>query len=389
MSGAAMTTQPEAGRGDAFRCFTAGGSGELRVAREERSVAVLHSDREVARLAVARDGGALHLRLASNGPHGEGETVRAVMAALEALFADDPGVTYAALDRPAWTELADMLTRRGIALGSEDGLRVLPEMFWQLPDLWMPRREIHAFPQHYVMSGGKRHPRRAPKPGGVVYSRYIPWLRQVFSFRTVDIETDLARFNRWMNDPRVAHFWNEEGDLEKHRAYLSGLAADPHMLTLLGCLDGAPFCYFEVYWAKENRLAPYYDADDYDRGWHVVVGEDGYRGRDYVATWLPCLMHYMLLDDPRTQRIVGEPRADHTQQIRNLERSGFASVKEFDFPHKRAMLVMLLRERYFGERLWIPRHHEAHARRAETDSMATASNPSRSSPTPVMRGGIA
>jgi len=78
----------------------------------------------------------------------------------------------------------------------------------------------------------------------------------------------------------------------------------------------------------------------------------------YVATWLPSLMHYLFLDDPRTQRIVGEPRADHAQQIRNLERSGFASIKEFDFPHKRAMLVSLLRERYFGERLWVPRAEE-------------------------------
>ena len=29
-------------------------------------------------------------------------------------------------------------------------------------------------------------------------------------------------------------------------------------------------------------------------------------------------------------------------------------MKEFDFPHKRAMLGMLLRERFFGEALWIP-----------------------------------
>ena len=192
-----------------------------------------------------------------------------------------------------------------------------------------------------------------------------------------------------MNDPRVAHFWNEEGDLDKHRAYLSGLAADPHMLTLLGCLDGVPFCYFEIYRAKENRLAPYYDADDYDRGWHVIVGEDGYRGRDYVATSLPCLMHYMLLDDPRTQRIVGEPRADHAQQIRNLERSGFASVKAFDFPHKRAMLVMLLRERFFGERLWIPRRPMADVSTGEETPAQPIQTASKFSTTPAMTGGIA
>jgi len=32
----------------------------------------------------------------------------------------------------------------------------------------------------------------------------------------------------------------------------------------------------------------------------------------------------------------GEPKASHVQQIRNLDRAGFAKVKHFDLPHKRA-----------------------------------------------------
>jgi hypothetical protein len=41
---------------------------------------------------------------------------------------------------------------------------------------------------------------------------------------------------------------------------------------------------------------------------------------------------------------------------RNLARSGYALVKEFDFPHKRAVLGTLLRERFFAEHLWLPQH---------------------------------
>jgi hypothetical protein len=52
---------------------------------------------------------------------------------------------------------------------------------------------------------------------------------------------------------------------------------------------------------------------------------------------------------------VGEPRIDHVQQIRNLDKSGYAKVKEFDLPHKRALLVVMLRERYFTDALWLPR----------------------------------
>ncbi|MFG1349953.1 GNAT family N-acetyltransferase [Xanthobacter autotrophicus] len=245
------------------------------------------------------------------------------------------------------------LLAEGLAAVGGAGLDVFPEALWQQAELWLPQARA-PFAQRFALTQGRRHPVRPPKPEGVVYTRFIPWLGARFELRTVDVAADLARFNRWMNDPRVAEIWDEAGDLAKHRAYLEGLKADPHMLPLMGAVDGVPFAYFEVYWARENRIAPFYDAGDHDRGWHVLVGEDAFRGRAYVATWLPSLMHYIFLDDPRTQRIVGEPRADHHQQLRNLERSGFARVSTFDFPHKRAALVMLLRERFFGDRLFVP-----------------------------------
>jgi RimJ/RimL family protein N-acetyltransferase len=231
---------------------------------------------------------------------------------------------------------------------------LLPELVMQRRDNWLVNAERPAMPQLHVMTDGKRHPRRSPKPVGKVYARFIPWLAEVISFRVANLDKDLHLLHRWMNDPRVDAFWDEAGDLDKHRRYLSGILADPHMLPLIGCFDDEPFGYFELYWAKENRIAPFYDADDYDRGWHVVVGEDAYRGRRYISAWLPSLMHYMFLDDCRTQRIVGEPAAAHSQQIRNLDVSGFSKIKNFDFPHKRATLVMLLRERFFGDRLWLP-----------------------------------
>lgn len=245
------------------------------------------------------------------------------------------------------------LLEQGLAATVGNDLVLFPEMLWQRPDLWL-RETRTPFAQRFALTKGRRHPVRPPKPEGVVYERFIPWLGARFALRTVDVDGDLARFHGWMNDPRVAAIWEEAGDLDRHRAYLQELRADPHMLSLLGAVDGVPFAYFELYWAKENRIAPFYDAGDYDRGWHVLVGEAAFRGRAYVATWLPSLMHYIFLDDPRTMRIVGEPRADHHQQLRNLERSGFARTATFDFPHKRAALVMLQRERFFGDRLWVP-----------------------------------
>jgi acetyl CoA:N6-hydroxylysine acetyl transferase len=280
--------------------------------------------------------------------------VRAVSAAAEAMFGWRPGLDRLFLDSVGHSSLARELLDHGLAVATGHNFVLFPELTMQRRDNWLVDAERPPLPQFHVMTDGKRHPRRPQKPVGMVYARFIPWLGEVISFRAADLNDDLDLLHRWMNDPRVDAFWNEAGDLEKHRKYLSTILADPHMLPLIGCFGDAPFGYFEVYWAKENRIAPFYDADDYDRGWHVVVGDDAYRGRRYISAWLPSLMHYMFLDDCRTQRIVGEPAAAHSQQIRNLEVSGFAKIKNFDFPHKRATLVMLLRERFFGDRLWLP-----------------------------------
>lgn len=238
-----------------------------------------------------------------------------------------------------------------------DGSRVIvyAETFWQLPRLWHQRGSDAPYPIRYGFNQGQRHPLRPPKPSGLVYRRYIPWLGSTLNFRRVVIDKDLQRFNRWMNDPVVAAFWQETGDMQKHRAYLEMIDADPHMLNLIACLNDEPFGYFEVYWAKEDRIAPFYDAHDFDRGWHVLIGEPQMRGKPFVTAWLPSISHYLFLDDCRTQRIVIEPRIDNLKMMRNLAYGGYANLKEFDFPHKRAALHMLLRERFFSEQLWVPR----------------------------------
>ncbi|QXH37339.1 GNAT family N-acetyltransferase [Pseudomonas muyukensis] len=218
-------------------------------------------------------------------------------------------------------------------------------LFWQLPQPWLG--ESRAYPQQMLISQGKRHPRRAPKPRGEVYRRFDARLGAWVSLRTLEIEQDLERFNRWQNSSRVAQFWQESGTLAQHREYLGKLEQDPHTLTLIGCFDDEPFAYFEAYWAKEDRIAPFYPADDYDRGIHMLVGEQAHRGPHKVASWLSALVHYLFLDDPRTQRVVAEPRADNGKMIGYMHDQCFHCEKEFDFPHKRAALMILGRERFF------------------------------------------
>lgn len=279
-----------------------------------------------------------------------------LLAALEAVFAHRPANrTIAVADPDRFNELL----QSGVLLPNVDGhARACRDMLWQQARLWLPA--VHTpLALQYALTGGRRHPVRPPKPHGMLYQRFIPWLGKTFSFRAIDIERDLPMFNRWMNDPDVARIWEEEGDLDRHRAYLGAIDRDAHMYSMIASFDGEPFAYFEMYWTKESRISPFYDAGDHDRGWHVLVGEPAFRGKAHATAWLTSISHYIFLCDPRTQRAMGEPRIDHVQQIRNLDKSGYAKVKEFDLPHKRALLVMMLRERYFCDALWLPRDDSA------------------------------
>ena len=234
--------------------------------------------------------------------------------------------------RPAW--LADPSIAKN--------LRINPAEFPLLP-------LSHTFtnaPRVYT-----RHPVRPqkPAPGSIIYSRFIPHLGEHFSMVAVDYEDDahLALFHKWQNDPRVSAGWNETGTLEQHKDYLRRQHEDPHQLAVLARFDDEFFGYYEIYWAKEDHLGTEYNAGDYDRGRHSLVGELRFRGPHRVRAWWSGLMHYCFLEDVRTERLVGEPRATGKTVIAYDAEHGFHVEKEVDLYHKRSALAMVGREKFF------------------------------------------
>jgi RimJ/RimL family protein N-acetyltransferase len=315
------------------------------------------ADRPVARRTDKNvqvgEGIALHLTDAGEGMLGlsaaSGLTLPQALAAFEALSAEG-GEVAIRLDGAQWQILLPQLSVMGVALAVGAEHWVLPVAFWQVPDRWI-MHPTPPWPTLWQSGPNGRHPVRPPKPVGPLYRRQIPWLDQYIELRAADMD-DLETFHRWQNNPRVAEFFEEAGTLEEHQTTLQSVIDDPHVLPVIGSLGGRDFGYFELYWARENRIGGVYDADQWDRGWHVLIGEDDMRGADCVTAWMPSLMHYMFLAEPRTQALMGEPKASHLKQLKNLGRGGFAHVRDFDFSHKRATLVRLERQHFFESRIW-------------------------------------
>lgn len=228
-------------------------------------------------------------------------------------------------------------------------------------------------PMQYTMSNNIRHPIR-PKPprmGEVFYTRFVPSAGQYLSFRVASMSpkpvpylgpvgpkpppahthlstlSDTALLQMWLANPRASAFWG--GYVPD---FLINALASRHSFPVIGLWDGVPFGYFEIYWVKEDILGRYVggaDADDWDRGFHVLVGEEWARGR--VLAWLTSLVHWAFCADYRTMSICTEPRVDNARFIQHLQFAGFSKEKEIAFPHKQAWFGRLRRDTWEGPAL--------------------------------------
>ncbi|KAL4798078.1 acyl-CoA N-acyltransferase [Aspergillus venezuelensis] len=229
-------------------------------------------------------------------------------------------------------------------------------------------------PTQFTFTNGVRHPirQKPPHQGEVFYVRYIPSLGQYLSFRIPYLPSqkthgvgarplrslspadgneenlsDLEYLHKWMNEPRVNQAWGEAGPISKQQDFLRLNLSKRHSFPVIGCWDGKPFGYFEIYWVKEDPLGSLIGgADNYDRGIHVLVGEQEFRGPHRVNAWLSSLVHFCWLADMRTQTVMLEPRVDNTKIITYLQQAGFLKDGEVTFPHKQSALMKIRRDNW-------------------------------------------
>ncbi len=220
--------------------------------------------------------------------------------------------------------------------------------FSQISDFWVDDRLRAGMVETWIETDGRSHPKRENLPKGVLYRRYFSHIDKEISFRSVDIDSDLDLFHEWHNKERVYDLWELNQSKDDLKNYLKKGESDPHQTPLILEINGESAGYFEIYWAAEDRIGPYYDYAPFDRGFHFLIGEEKFLGLKNTQSVLFSITQFLFVVDSRTRRIVAEPRSDNKAVLKYLEFvPGWEFIKEFDFPHKRSALLSVKREAFF------------------------------------------
>ncbi|SEQ83102.1 GNAT family N-acetyltransferase [Natrinema salaciae] len=213
-----------------------------------------------------------------------------------------------------------------------------------------------------------RAPNRGPHATVVSdydFEHYDETIDRHIGFRRVSLERDLGRLHAWLGSTHVAPYWDLDEPLLEFRETLRAKLADDHQTLYVGCLDHVPMSYWERYWAVEDDLAAYYDAEPGDQGMHLLFGPEEYLGCGYAVPLIRAMLAFQFRH-PETDRIVAEPDARNDAVLASADRCGFEFRREFEFEEedKTATFAVCPRER-FERDIWPPTADRADGRPAE------------------------
>ncbi|MFB1063420.1 GNAT family N-acetyltransferase [Natrinema sp. H-ect4] len=170
----------------------------------------------------------------------------------------------------------------------------------------------------------------------------------MIGFREVDLGRDLGRLHQWLNQSHVLPYWTQDDPLPKVRDTITERAANEDQTLYIGYLDHVPMSYWETYWAVEDRVARYYDADLADQGIHLLIGPPEYLGHSHAKPLIETMLAFQF-QHPETQRVVVEPDVRNEKVIHIFEKCGFKHHKQIQLDDKRAQLMICRRETFESE----------------------------------------
>ncbi|GAA0469974.1 siderophore biosynthesis protein [Paractinoplanes deccanensis] len=142
----------------------------------------------------------------------------------------------------------------------------------------------------------------------------------------------------WMNEPHVERFWEQAWPPQRWAdaiaEQLKGDFSRPYLISY----EGEPLAYVEVYRTPRDVVGQQYDADAYDLGIHLAIGDKSRTGRGLGRAMVRALAEGLALADPRCRRVLADPDERHEMARRMFLGADFQLLGIRDLGHKRAAL---------------------------------------------------
>ena len=167
-----------------------------------------------------------------------------------------------------------------------------------------------------------------------------PILTPPWTIRPLTAHGDDSKLvSRWMNEPHVAPFWEQAWPPARWAETLAAQLAGDCTRPFLVSHEDRPLAYLEVYRTPRDVVGRHYDADPYDLGIHLAIGELGNTGRGLGRALVTAVALGLSAADPRVRKVLADPDERHRIARRMFDAAGFASLGVRDLGHKRAALV--------------------------------------------------
>jgi lysine N-acyltransferase len=149
---------------------------------------------------------------------------------------------------------------------------------------------------------------------------------------------DPSLVSRWMNEPHVDLFWEQAWTPREWSGAIATQLAGDYSRPFLVSYEGGPFAYVELYRTPRDVVGLHYDADPYDLGIHLAIGDRERTGRGLGRAMVRAIADGVAVADPRCRRVLADPDERHVMARRMFVGAGFRLMGVSDLGHKRAAL---------------------------------------------------
>lgn len=174
-------------------------------------------------------------------------------------------------------------------------------------------------------------------------------LEREIVFRELEYDKDLTNVFLWMHEEHVIPYWQLNLPFVQFSSHLKKALEDRHQTLYIGEIDGHPMSYWEAYWVKGDVVEKCYDAEAFDQGVHLLIGDPDYLGKGYALPLLRAMVGFQF-QHKMTKKVVAEPDIRNEKMIHIFKQCGFEPVKPIELPDKTGLLMFCTRENF--EKRW-------------------------------------